>query len=139
VSTSPSSSAQAARKRLADQIRRNAKLTGDVLAERAGWSAGKIKVSRIENAARPISADDLRTWCAVCGVPSERAEELLAEQRAAEAMWTTYKRLHGAGLRVAQESVRDIYEGLRILRGYQTRGAPGLLQTADYTRRPLPR
>ncbi len=70
-------------------------------------------------------------------MPQERAEELLAELRAAEGMWTTYRRLHRAGLRVAQESVRERYQRLRLLRGYQTRGVPGLLQTADYTRAAL--
>lgn len=130
-----SSSVQAARQRLADQlreIREGAGLTGRQLAELAGWH-GVSKVSKIEHAARPISAEDLRTWCQVCGVSSQRTEDLLAERRAVAGMWVTYKQLHRSGLKKAQESVRADYERERLHRSYQTKVIPGLLQTPEYT------
>jgi transcriptional regulator with XRE-family HTH domain len=133
--SSSSSSAQQARQALADQlrdIRLAAGLTGRELAARAGWHSGS-KVSKIEHGARPPSADDVRAWCQVCGVPAERAEELLAEQRAAAGMWVTYQRLNRAGLRRAQESVRAVFEQAALIRSYQPRIIPGLLQTAGYT------
>ncbi|GAA3508109.1 helix-turn-helix transcriptional regulator [Actinomadura keratinilytica] len=127
-----SSSAQAARKRLADQlrqIRQDAGLTGKELAQRAGWSAGVSKISRIEHARRPISPADLRTWCEVCGVSAERTEELLAELRAVASMWATHRQLNRAGLKARQERLRDEYWQVRIMRIYQTRVIPGLMQT----------
>lgn len=134
-SPSSSSSAQAARQRLADQlreIREDADLTGRKLAELAGWH-GVSKISKIEHAARPISPEDLRTWCRICGVPPGRTEELLAELRAAASMWVSYQQLNRRGLKGAQESVRERYERVRLMRVYSNRVIPGLLQTEGYT------
>ena len=129
-----SSSARQARQSLADQlrdIRLAAGLTGRDLAARAGWHGGS-KVSRIEHGTRPPSSDDIRTWCRICGVPPERAAELLAEQRAAAGMWVSYQRLNRAGLRLAQQSVRPAFDQARLIRSYQPKLVPGLLQTPEY-------
>lgn len=134
--SSSSSSAQQARQALADQLRDlrlAAGLTGRVLADLAGWH-GVSKVSKIEHGVRPASAEDVVTWCRVCDVTPERTEELLAEQRAAAGMWTSYQRLNRAGLRRAQESIRPVFERARVVRSYQPKIIPGLLQTAEYTR-----
>lgn len=132
--TSSSSSAQAARQHLADQLRElreDAGLSGRDLATRVGWQPSKV--SRIEKAVRPASAADIRAWCVACGAAEQRTAELLAEQRAVAGMWVTHKQLHRAGLKKAQESVRDAYERVRVSRTYQTKVIPGLLQTAGYT------
>jgi transcriptional regulator with XRE-family HTH domain len=136
--SSASSSAQAARQALADQlrdVRERAGLTGRALAAAAGWRPQKI--SRIEHGVRPVSAADLMIWYRVCGVPAKRVEELLAERSAVAGMWTTMRRLHRAGLRHAQESVRIENEEVRLYRCYQPMVVPGLLQTAEYTRAAL--
>lgn len=133
--SSSSSSAQQARQALAGQLREirlAAGLTGRALAAGAGWH-GVSKVSKIEHAVRPPSADDVRTWGRVCGAPTDRVEELLAEQQAMAGMWVSYQRLNRAGLRKAQESVRPDYERAALIRGYQPTLVPGLLQTAAYT------
>lgn len=133
--TSPSSSAQQARQALADQlreIREEAGLTGRALAARAGWRPEKV--SRIANAARAATADDVRTWCEACGVSAGKMQELLAEQRAVAGMWVTYQRSHRAGMRQAQAAVRPVYERATLLRCYVPNMIPGLLQTAEYTR-----
>ncbi|GAA1555293.1 helix-turn-helix transcriptional regulator [Actinomadura kijaniata] len=132
--SSSSSSAQRARQALADQlreIRQSAGLTAKELARRAGWH-GNSKVSKIEHGTRPVSAEDVRTWCRVCGVSERRTEELLAEQRSVAGMWTSYQRLNRAGLRQAQQSVRPIYEQATLIRSYQSRTFPGLIQTAAF-------
>lgn len=132
---SSSSSAQAARQHLADQLRElreGAGLTGRKLAQLAGWH-GVSKVSKIEHAKRPISAEDLRAWCRVCWVPPERTEELLAGRRNVAGMWVTYRQLNRGGLRGAQEAVRARYEGAHQMRTYVTKAIPGLLQTEGYT------
>ena len=48
-------------------------------------------------------------------------------------MWVPYQRLNRAGLRKAQESVRPGYENSALVRSYQPKIVPGLLQTAAYT------
>lgn len=133
--SSSSSSAQQARQALADQLREirlAAGLTGRALAARAEWH-GVSKVSKIEHGVRPPSSDDVRIWCRVCGTSPERVEELLAEQRAVAGMWVSYQRLNRAGLRKAQESVRPRYERAALVRAYQPKIIPGLLQTPEYT------
>jgi transcriptional regulator with XRE-family HTH domain len=135
VPSSSSSSAQQARQALADQLREirlAAGLTGRALADRAGWH-GVSKVSKIEHGMRPASSDDVRTWCRVCGTTAERTEELLAEQCAVAGMWVSYQRLNRGGLAKAQESVRPGYEDSALVRSYQPKIIPGLLQTAAYT------
>ena len=133
--SSSSSTAQQARQALADQLREirlAAGLTGSALASKAGWH-GVSKVSKIEHGVRPPSGDDVRTWCRACGASAERTEELLAEQRAVAGMWVSYQRLNRAGLAKAQESVRPSYENSTLVRSYQPKIVPGLLQTAAYT------
>ncbi|MEV4894726.1 helix-turn-helix transcriptional regulator [Nonomuraea sp. NPDC055795] len=132
--SSSSSSAQQARQALAGQlreIREDAGLTGDELAEAAGWH-GRSKVSKIESGARPISAEDLRAWCRACGVSPEGVNELLAARSEAAGMWTDSRRINRAGLRAAQKGVRPIFDRATSVRTYQPRMIPGLLQTADY-------
>ena len=133
--SSSSSTAQQARQALADQLREirlAAGLTGSALASMAGWH-GVSKVSKIEHGTRPASGDDVRAWCRACAVSPERTAELLAEQRAVAGMWVPYQRLNRAGLRKAQESVRPGYENSALVRSYQPKIVPGLLQTAAYT------
>ncbi|MGI5325055.1 helix-turn-helix domain-containing protein [Actinomadura nitritigenes] len=133
--SSSSSSAQAARQRLADQLRElrtTARISGVEFARRAGWR-DSTNVSKIERAIRPASAEHVRLWCEICVASEQRRRELLAEQAAAERMWLTYRQLNRAGLKGAQESVRDRYERVKLMRVYCTHVIPGLLQTRGYT------
>ncbi|RSN56604.1 helix-turn-helix domain-containing protein [Actinomadura sp. WAC 06369] len=129
-----SSSAQAARQALADQLRElrgEAGLTAKALAAEAGWD--RTKVSHIEHARRPPSAEDIRTWCRVCGA-DDQAEDLVASLRAAEGMWVEWRRMERGGLKRAQESVLPLFERTRMFRSYASWLLPGLLQTEGYTR-----
>jgi transcriptional regulator with XRE-family HTH domain len=129
-----SSSAQQARQILADRLRdlrRDTGLTAKDLAARAGWE--RTKVSKIEHAARPPSAADIRTWCQACGAEGETAD-LIASLHAAEGMWIDWRRMERSGLRRAQEARLPLYERTRQFRAYSSWMVPGLIQTEDYTR-----
>lgn len=129
-----SSSAQAARKRLADRLRElrvGAGLTAIELAAAAGWH--RTKVSRLEHGTRPPSATDIRAWCAACGADGE-AEDLVAALVASDSMWTEWRRLERAGLRHAQESVLPLWDRTRHFRIYSSWLVPGPLQAEPYIR-----
>jgi transcriptional regulator with XRE-family HTH domain len=134
VPASSSSSAHAARQLLADrlrEIRHDAELTGTELARSAGWHHSKVY--RVENARTPPSADDIRTWCRLCGA-DEQAEDLVASLRAAEGMWIEWRRMERTGLRRAQEARLPLFERTRQFRAYSSWLIPGLIQTEGYTR-----
>jgi transcriptional regulator with XRE-family HTH domain len=129
---SPSSTAQHARQALADrlrEIRLGAGLTARQVAAAAGWHESKS--SRIEHGKTPPSNADLAVWCAVCGVP-DLAGELIAESRAADSLWLDWRRMERTGLRLAQESVRELYERTYLFRFYSCWMIPGPVQTAEY-------
>lgn len=132
MSTSPSSSAQAARDAVAAQLRemrQDAGLSGRQLALRCGWSESKS--SRIENGRTPPSQEDIRIWCRVCGAP-ERAADLIAAQRVADSMYVQWERREQTGLRRLQESYVPLWERTRRFRFYYSDVIPGLLQTPSY-------
>lgn len=129
-----SSSARQARQILADRLRdlrRDTGLTAKELAARAGWD--RTKVSKIEHAARPPSAADIRAWCRACGAEGEAAD-LIASLNAAEGMWIEWRRMERSGLRRAQEARLPLYERTRQFRAYSCWMVPGLIQTEGYTR-----
>ncbi|MEV1012107.1 helix-turn-helix transcriptional regulator [Streptomyces sp. NPDC049881] len=130
--STPSSSAQEARQVLAGRLRDlrlDAELTGRDLSVRCGWS--DAKTSRIEHAKTPPSDGDIRAWCAACGAEGQ-AEELIAVNRRADELYVRWRKLHGHGMRRAQEEVLPLYERTRHLRVYVSNVIPGLLQTQQY-------
>jgi transcriptional regulator with XRE-family HTH domain len=129
-----SSSARQALQILADQLRElrlDAGLTAKELAARAGWE--RTKVSKIEHAARPPSAEAIGIWCRICGA-EDQAADLVAALRTAEGMWVEWRRMERSGLRRAQETRLPLYERTRQFRAYSSWRVPGLIQTEDYTR-----
>ena len=133
MTSSPSSSAQAARQAVAARLRElmlDAGLKGVELAARCGWSGAKA--SRIINAKTPPSDADIRAWCVACGA-DDQAADLIAKNRAADSMYVEWRRMERTGLRQAQESVRPLYERTRAFRAYASWIIPGIVQTRAYT------
>ncbi|MEU5163058.1 helix-turn-helix transcriptional regulator [Streptomyces sp. NPDC020875] len=131
---SPSSAAQAARRTIARRLRdlrAEAGLTGGQLARICGWT--HPKTSRIENAKTPPSPDDIRRWCDACGVP-EQAADLVARSRAAESLYSEWKRQLAVGLRQLQTSYVPLFKATQVFRIYSSDVVPGLLQTEGYAR-----
>ncbi|MQA01869.1 MAG: helix-turn-helix domain-containing protein [Streptosporangiales bacterium] len=130
--SSPSSSAQAALRALATQLREmrsDAGLTGQGLATQLGWH--RTKISRIEHAARPPSAQDVRAWCRACDA-EDRADDLVEALRSYGDAYVEWRRLQRTGLRRLQDSYVPLYERTRLLRVYSSMVVPGLVQTPEY-------
>src|SRR5579862_5976787 len=132
MAISPSSSVQRAREQLAERlrdVRLDARLTARKLSELAGWH--ETKTSRIESAKKAPSEDDIRAWCRACG--AERAiPDLIAASRAADSMYTEWRRLQPAGMRRDQENRVPQYERTKVLKAYVGTVVPGFLQTPEY-------
>ncbi|MER5636523.1 helix-turn-helix transcriptional regulator [Kitasatospora sp. NPDC002227] len=129
-----SSSAQAARKALADRLkdlRKDAQLNSRELSDRCGWHPAKT--SRIQAAKIALSEADIRAWCAACGV-EDQVPDLIAASRAVESMYVEWRRLKAAGLKSLQDSYAKLYEQTGLFRFYTSDVVPGVLQTAAYVR-----
>ena len=127
-----SSSVQRARQALADRLREvrlDAGLTARALSAAAGWH--EAKTSRIEHAQTAPSDTDIRIWCEICSADGQM-RDLIAASRAADSMWTEWRRLERPGLRRAQEAVVPLWEHTRQFRIYSPCLIPGPVQTADY-------
>ncbi|WP_328747771.1 helix-turn-helix domain-containing protein [Streptomyces sp. NBC_00285] len=131
---SPSSSAQAARERVARQLRdlrRNAGLTVTELASQCGWH--HAKTSRIENARTPPSPTDIRLWCSATGT-AEQVPDLIAASQHAESLYREWRQRVRTGLKKLQDSYVELYRSTELLRVYSPVLVPGLLQTEGYAR-----
>jgi hypothetical protein len=100
-----------------------------MLARRIGWH--ESKVSKIEHARQPPSADDIRAWCQQCEA-TEQIPDLIESLRAVEGMWVEWRRLERSGMRRLQESSVPLYERTRNFRIYEPGVIPGLFQTEAY-------
>jgi len=132
MATSPSSSVRQARAALAQrlrEIRLEAGLTARALALAASWHESKC--SRIEHSKTTPSDADIRLWCRICGAEDQTAD-LIASSRAADSMYTEWRRLEVTGLRHLQEALVPLYEQTTQFRVYQSHVVPGLLQTPAY-------
>ena len=134
MAISSSSSVQQARQQVADrlrEIRLDAGLTLRAVALAAGWHESKS--SRIEHAVTPPADADIQAWCRACGA-DELAADLIAASRAADSMWTQWRRLERPGLRRAQEAVIPLWERTRVFRMYSPCLVPSPLQAEAYIR-----
>ncbi|MFJ2114333.1 MULTISPECIES: helix-turn-helix domain-containing protein [unclassified Streptomyces] len=134
MSSSPFSSAQAVRASVSAQlkdVRLDANLTMQALADLCGWN--KAKISRVESAKTTPSDTDIRVWCAACGAEG-RADDLIAATRSADLMYVEWRRMQRRGLRRLQQAGVPLYERTTLIRAYCTKVVPGLLQTEDYAR-----
>ncbi|MCE3031697.1 helix-turn-helix transcriptional regulator [Streptomyces sp. CMSTAAHL-2] len=132
MTTSPSSSAQAARQNVARRLRdlrRGAGLTVTELANECGWH--HAKTSRIENARTPPSPTDIRLWCRASGA-TDQAPDLIAASQHAESLYREWQQRVRAGLARLQDSYVELYRSTELLRVYSPVLVPGLLQTEGY-------
>ncbi|MFE4971531.1 helix-turn-helix domain-containing protein [Kitasatospora sp. NPDC056651] len=131
-SSPPSTSAQAARKALADRlkgIRKDVGINGRELSARCGWHPSKT--SRIQEGQAAPSEADIRAWCAACDAV-DQVDDLIAASRAVESMYVEWRRLRAGGLRSLQDSYAKLYDETKVFRFYTSDVIPGVLQTSAY-------
>jgi transcriptional regulator with XRE-family HTH domain len=134
MATTPSSSVLQARQQVAGQLREirlDAGLSLRAIATAVGWHESKS--SRIEHAVTTPSDADILAWCRVCGAEGQ-ASDLIAASRAADSMWTQWRRLERPGLRRAQESVIPLWQQTQAFRIYSPCLVPSPLQGQAYIR-----
>ncbi|MFE1408749.1 helix-turn-helix domain-containing protein [Streptomyces sp. NPDC058770] len=132
MAPSPSAHVQEARDRVAVRLRNlraDAGLTGQQLAERTGWQGSKV--SRLQSGRTQPSDDDIRAWCRACGA-EDKAADLIAASRQAQQMYTEWRRVQRAGLRAVQEARKPLYDRTKVMRVYSSSVIPGMLQTRAY-------
>jgi len=133
VSTNPSSSAKQAQEALGvrlREIRKDAGLSGRVLAERTGQHF--TRVSKIEHGVQPPTDQDIRDWCGACAA-EEQIADLIASLRTLESAYLEFRRQSKAGMkRVLGAHTEELYRQTTLFRIYEHNVVPGLFQTADY-------
>ncbi|MFE2999788.1 helix-turn-helix domain-containing protein [Nocardia sp. NPDC059246] len=134
MNTSPSSSAQEARRALGARlrdIRRDAGLSARRLAD--ATQQHYTRVSKIENGIQAPTDHDIREWCRVCGAEDQVAD-LIATLRVADSAYLEFRRQSRAGLkRVLGAHTQQRYEATKVFRIYEHNVIPGLFQTAEYS------
>jgi transcriptional regulator with XRE-family HTH domain len=110
-------------------LRRDAGLTGQQLADLASWHGSKV--SKIEHGKQTPSEDDIRTWCRHTDAP-DQVTDLIAAVRHIEAMYMEWRRVLGVGTRRRQAVSRTLEANSRLIRWFEPVLIPGILHTAEY-------
>jgi transcriptional regulator with XRE-family HTH domain len=108
-------------------LRRDAGMTGRLLAAQCGWPPSKV--SKIEYGRQTPSEADIRDWCIACGFPSDIAD-LIASVRSINAQFMDWRRSLKGGTRHRQRANVDAYEKTTLFRVWEPSVVPGLLPDA---------
>jgi len=114
-------------------VRSEAGLTGMQLAERLGVSQSQI--SRVELGQQAASADLVRHWVEVAGVPEDRSAGLIEWAEAAGTETVSFRTAMARGLAQLQQDSRELEASAATIRSFQPVLVPGLLQVPEYARR----
>ncbi|WP_017599927.1 helix-turn-helix domain-containing protein [Nocardiopsis lucentensis] len=123
-------------KRLGQALKRArlaAGFTGAEAARRAGMSQPKI--SRLENAVQTPGLDDLDTLCSVYGLPPDKRDELRTQAESLHQTVESTRSILRGGAHLKQLQIKRTEAESTVLRYFQLATIPGLLQTAEFTRR----
>jgi transcriptional regulator with XRE-family HTH domain len=112
-------------------LRIEAKMTGQQLAESLTWPPSKI--SKLENGRQTPNDVDIRGWTTATGREDE-AEALLASLHTLELQHAEWQRVLKPGLKAHQTELAEQDQKTRFYRAFENTAIPGLLQTPDYAR-----
>jgi transcriptional regulator with XRE-family HTH domain len=107
--------------------------TGAEAARRAGMSQPKI--SRLENAVQTPTLEDLDTLCSVYKLAPAEQDELRAQTEALHRTVESTRSIMRGGAHLKQVQIQRVEAESTVLRYFQLATIPGLLQTAEFTRR----
>jgi transcriptional regulator with XRE-family HTH domain len=113
------------------ELRKQAGITGQQLAESLSWPPSKV--SKLENGKQTPTDDDVRSWTSETHSTDE-TEALLASLHTLEVQHAEWRRLFQAGLHPHQVELAELDERTRVFRAFEPTVVPGLLQTAEYAR-----
>lgn len=111
------------------ELRKDASLNGQQLADRCGWHPSKV--SRIEHGRQTPTENDIRDWCAATD-STLQIPDLIASVRNINAAYLEWKRILATGHTRRQQQAIEWEAGTRLQRWYETELVPGLLQTRRY-------
>lgn len=111
------------------RLRKAAGLTGDRLAEIAGWP--RSKVPKLENGRQMPTEADIKAWAEACGQP-EAAPGLLALLSDAQTVYRQWRL--GEGQAALQAQYDTLVRHAKRVRNFELMLIPGLLQTPEYAR-----
>ena len=113
------------------RLRKAAGLTGDRLAEIAGWP--RSKVPKIENGRQMPTDADVTAWAEACGRPDVIPDLLdaLSDAQAVHRQWRHQLRAGHATLKAEFDA---LVRASKRVRNFEVLLIPGLLQTPDYAR-----
>ncbi|WP_327580891.1 helix-turn-helix transcriptional regulator [Nonomuraea sp. NBC_00507] len=112
------------------ELRRDARLNGQQLAEAHGWH--RTKVYKIESGKQTPSDADIEAWATTCGAP-EQVPELIAALRSLEGMYVEFRRMFRRGMVAQQQTFAEAEAEAQVIRNFESCFVPGLLQTPEYS------
>lgn len=111
------------------ELRRDAGLSGQGLADRCGWHPSKV--SRLELGRQTPSEYDIRDWCTATGADLH-IPDLIASVRNINAAYLEWKRILSTGHARRQQQSITREAVTQLMRWYEPELVPGLLQTRKY-------
>ncbi|MFE3189947.1 Scr1 family TA system antitoxin-like transcriptional regulator [Nocardia sp. NPDC059240] len=114
MTTSPSSSAQQARRALGTRLRdlrKDADLTARELAQQTGQHY--TRVWKIENGIQPPTDQDIRDWCRACRADGH-VLDLIATLRVVDSAYREFRRQSRAGLKRVLGAPNDLEEAVAV-------------------------
>jgi transcriptional regulator with XRE-family HTH domain len=111
------------------ELRRDAGLSGQGLADRCGWHPSKV--SRLELGRQTPSEYDIREWCTATGA-DPHIPDLIASVRNINAAYLEWKRILSTGHARRQQQSITREAITQLMRWYEPEIVPGLLQTHRY-------
>lgn len=107
--------------------------SGEELARRGGWS--QSKVSRLELGQGLFRPSEVERWLQLTGATEAERASVVALAEALSTEVTRWRRAEMLGLARLPMDIARVEATSRLIQTYQPLAVPGLLQTAEYTRR----
>ncbi|MBT8225036.1 MAG: helix-turn-helix domain-containing protein [Dactylosporangium sp.] len=117
------------------ELRERAEISTTRLGSMLGWS--QSKVSKIENGRTRPAVADVQAWLDAVDAPADLRAELLDMAESIQVASVIWNRTLPGGRAGHQRSIGKLRDESTRIRLFQNTVVPGLLQTAEYTRRVL--